>query len=111
MGCRMRKARTRHASLFSTILVAEPVAGGASAAPAAGLDDEADQWLPRSDGAEWVYAWSNSDYSAGAATRAVRLQARRGTAFRLRWDEVGPATYDTPGRRARSTSSTPTPGW
>ena len=31
------------------------------------LDDPADQWLPRSDGAAWVYAWSNSDLPAGAA--------------------------------------------
>jgi hypothetical protein len=67
------------------LLALMPVA--ASAAP--GLDDPADQWLPRADGAEWVYAWSNSDFSTTPRTERYRIQARTGTSFRLAWSEVG----------------------
>ena len=63
---------------------------------AAGLDDPAAQWLPRSDGAEWVYAWSNSGYSPTPRTEELRLQARSGTTFRLRWQETGAGPYDVP---------------
>ena len=38
----------------------------AAPAGAAGLDDPAAQWLPRTDGAAWVYQWSNSAFSPAA---------------------------------------------
>jgi hypothetical protein len=60
----------------------------APTAQAGGLDDPADQWLPRSDGAEWVYSWTNSDYSPTPRTEKYAVQSRAGTLFRLRWDEV-----------------------
>src|ERR1700754_5343912 len=67
------------------------------AAPArAGLNDPADQWLPSTDGAEWVYRWSNSDYQPAPRTEKYTVQSRNGTAFRLRWDEQGAGPYDTP---------------
>jgi hypothetical protein len=68
----------------------------ASPASAAGLDDVADQWLPRSDGAEWTYSWSNSAYSPTPRTERYRLQARVGTSYRLRWDEVNPPAFEVP---------------
>ena len=71
--------------------------GAPGAALAAGdLDDTANQWLPRADGAEWVYAWSNTDFSPTPRLEQVRVQARAGTSFRLRWDEIGTGPYDTP---------------
>src|SRR4051794_41905702 len=67
------------------------------AAPArADLNDPAAQWLPSSDGAEWVYRWSNSDYQPAPRTEKYTVQSRNGTAFRLRWDEQGAGPYDTP---------------
>jgi hypothetical protein len=72
-------------------LLAVPAAG------AAGLDDDADQWLPRSDGAEWTYAWSNSAYSPTPRVERYTLQSRRNTAFRLRWEQLRDAgDYDVP---------------
>jgi hypothetical protein len=68
----------------------------AAAAGAAGLDDPVDQWLPRSDGAQWVYAWSNSTYSPTPRVERYHLQARRDTTFRLSWDEVPQNDFDTP---------------
>jgi hypothetical protein len=68
----------------------------APAGASAGLDDPADQWLPRSDAAEWTYAWSNSSYSPAPRTERYRLLARSGTAFRLRWDEVGAPPTELP---------------
>ncbi len=71
----------------------------ASAAPnaaLAGVEDVTDQWLPRSDGADWTYAWSNSAYSPTPRTEHYRLQARSGTSFRLRWDETNAGAYDVP---------------
>jgi hypothetical protein len=66
------------------------------AAAAQGLDDLSDQWLPRADGAEWVYQWSNSDYMPSPRRERVRMQARSGTSFRLRWDEIETGVYDQP---------------
>lgn len=63
---------------------------------ARGLDDPADQWLPRSDGAAWTYQWSDSDFSPAPRTEEYRIQSRSGTAFRLRWEETGTGPYDTP---------------
>src|SRR5215204_5799238 len=73
------------------------VLGFCVASPAhADLKDPADQWLPASDGAEWVYSWSNSDYQPTPRTEKYVVQSRAGNAFRLRWDEVDAGTYDTP---------------
>src|SRR5829696_7378771 len=95
----MRDVSTRRAMVRLTALAALGVCLTAPpAAGAAGLDDEVDQWLPRSDGAAWVYAWSNSAYSPVPRVERYRLQSRRGTAFRLRWDELtGDRDYDIPG--------------
>ena len=62
----------------------------ATASAAGDLDDLSDQWLPRSDGAEWVYGWSNSDHQPTMRKEKFVVQSRNGTAFRLRWNEVDP---------------------
>ena len=90
-------ARTPIAGIAIALLVLVVLPAGAGAA---GLDDPADQWLPRSDGAEWTYSWSNAPYSPGPRTEVYRLQARSGTTFRLRWQEVGAGPYDVPGAGA-----------
>jgi hypothetical protein len=63
---------------------------------AQGIDDLGDQWLPRSDGARWVYHWANSDYSPTQRSEQYTIQSRAGTAFRLRWQELGAGPYDAP---------------
>ena len=92
IACGMARLKRRGAIGFA---LACTIAAAPSAA-AAGLDDVSDQWLPRSDGAAWTYTWSNSAYSPIARTERYRLQARTGTTFRLRWDEVGGAPFDAP---------------
>jgi hypothetical protein len=90
-------ARSRPSLLIAGIAIALLVLASApSRGEAAGPESPADQWLPRSDGAEWTYAWSNSAYSPTARTERYRLQARSGTAFRLRWEESGAGAYDVP---------------
>jgi hypothetical protein len=79
--------------LLAALLLVLPAAP-ATAAP--GLDDVSDQWLPRADGAEWVYSWSNSDYSPQPRKERYSIQARSGTAFRLRWEEFELGPYDAP---------------
>jgi hypothetical protein len=86
-------ARTPIAGIAIALLVLAICPAGAGAA---GLEDPADQWLPRSDGAEWTYSWSNSSYSPTPRTEQYRLQARSGTTFRIRWDEVGAGPFDAP---------------
>src|SRR3954454_2134707 len=93
----MREARTRPARILPALAVLGLCLLAVPAAGAAGLDDDADQWLPRSDGAEWTYAWSNSAYSPTPRVERYRLQSRRNTAFRLRWEELREAgDYDVP---------------
>jgi hypothetical protein len=65
------------------------------AAVAGPLDDPAEQWLPRTDGATWTYSWSNSTYQPSPRVEKYTLSARAGTSFRLRWDEVNPPPTDT----------------
>ena len=60
-----------------------------AAAQAAELQDTGAQWLPRSDGAEWVYAWSNSTYSPTPRLERYQLAGRDGTWFRVSWQEFG----------------------
>jgi hypothetical protein len=76
----------RHRWLIA--LVAAVVLGQAAPAQAAGLDDPAAQWLPRSDGASWTYQWLNSTYSA-PRTEHYTVTARAGTGFRVSWEEFG----------------------
>jgi len=77
-------------------VVAVLAVGPAGAAGQAPADDAADQWLPRSTGAEWTYSWSNSAYSPRPRTERYRLLARNGRAFRLRWDETNAPPSTTP---------------
>jgi hypothetical protein len=88
-------ARTPIAAIAIALLTAAalPTTGSAGAS---GLDDPADQWLPRSDGAEWVYRWSNSRYSPAPRTEHYRMESRANTAFRLRWDEIGAPPSEVP---------------
>ena len=67
-----------------------------AAAAAAGVDSPTDQWLPRSDGAEWTYQWSNSDYAPTPHKERFRVVSRSGTSFRLRWEEIETGPYETP---------------
>jgi hypothetical protein len=81
--------------LLLPLLLLALLAVPATAAAAPGLDDTSDQWLPRADGAEWVYSWSNSDYSPNPRLERYRVQARSATSFRLRWDEFDLGPFDT----------------
>ena len=45
-------------------------------ASAVDLDDPATQWLPRTDGAAWIYTWSNSAYAPVARTERYALAQR-----------------------------------
>jgi hypothetical protein len=78
------------AACFAVSLALAPAAG------AADLDDLSDQWLPRSDGAEWVYEWSNSDYSAAPQRERYRVVSRAGTAFRIQWEQLDTPQGATP---------------
>jgi hypothetical protein len=69
-------------------LAAAIVVCQAAPAQAVGLDDPAAQWLPRSDGATWIYQWGNSAYSPPRAERYT-MTARSGTGFRVAWEEFG----------------------
>jgi hypothetical protein len=78
------------AALVVFLLLAPPASG------AGDVTDPVNQWLPRSDGAEWTYQWSDSDYQPTPKTERYVIQSRAGTAFRLRWDETGAGVYDVP---------------
>jgi hypothetical protein len=67
-----------------------------ASASAADLTDPSTQWLPSSDGAEWVYSWSNSVYSPSPRTERYSVTSRRGAAFRVSWQETGVGANDTP---------------
>lgn len=67
----------------------------AAPAQAVGLDDPAAQWLPRSDGATWVYQWGNSAFSPPRAERYT-VTARSGTGFRVAWEEFGLRADESP---------------
>jgi hypothetical protein len=67
-----------------------------AAAPAAGLEDPTTQWLPRSDGAEWVYAWSNSAYSPSPRRERYQVTSRTGESFRVSWREIDLRPEETP---------------
>src|SRR3954470_1179862 len=60
------------------------------------LDDPANPWPPRTDGASWTYAWSNTTYQPAPRREKYTVTARAGTSFRLRWDELDPPATETP---------------
>jgi hypothetical protein len=68
----------------------------AGSARAAGLDDPAEQWLPYTDTADWVYAWSDSAYSPTPRKEHFTVTSRSGALFRLGWEEVDPPAGQTP---------------
>jgi hypothetical protein len=76
-------------------LAAALVVCQAAPAAAAGLDDPGAQWLPRSDGASWVYQWGNSAYSPPRSERYT-MTARTGTGFRIAWEEFLLRADETP---------------
>jgi len=86
----------RVAGIPAVLLALAVLASYPAGASAQALEDPAAQWLPRSDGAEWVYAWFNTRYSPGARTEQYQLQARVGTTFRLHWQELAPRPLDVP---------------
>src|SRR5690349_1495583 len=81
--------RTSLLAALSAVLL---VPAAASAGP---LDDPAEQWLPRTDGATWTYSWSNPTYQPAPRVEKYTLAARAGTSFRLRWEEASPPPTDT----------------
>ena len=84
-------------SVRRALLAAGVLIGCFPAAALAGpLDDPAQQWLPRTDGATWTYAWSNSTYQPSPRTESYTLTARAGTSFRLSWSEINPPPTETP---------------
>ena len=66
----------------------------ASTAAASSLDDVSDQWLPRSDGAQWTYAWTDSVFSPLPRVERYAVTGRNATAFRVQWTEPNPAEAD-----------------
>lgn len=84
-----RLARAVLALALGAALLAAP-------ARAADLDDVGDQWLPRSDGATWTYAWSNTAYQPDARRERYTLAGRSGRSFRLSWSEIDPPPGETP---------------
>ena len=78
--------------LLALVLTSAP----GSAYAAADLDDVANQWFPRSDGASWTYAWDNTTYQPDARRERYDLTARSGRSFRLSWAEVEPPPGETP---------------
>ena len=88
--------RTPMARIAGALLASGVLASLPASATAQTLEDPADQWLPRSDGASWTYTWSNSTYSPASRTERYSLQARVGTTFRLRWQEPNAPTTAVP---------------
>ena len=86
----------RRAGIAVVLVALGALASGAGSAGAQGLEDPADQWLPRSDGAFWTYTWSNSTYSPSPRIEQYALQARLDTTFRVRWQEPDAPPQSTP---------------
>ena len=77
------------------VLMVLALACQAAPARAAGVDDPAAQWLPRTDGASWIYQWSNSAYSPPRYEHYA-LSSRSGTGFRISWEEFGLRPDESP---------------
>jgi hypothetical protein len=86
-----RRARVPAAIALAVALLALLPAVGSAA-----LDDPVAQWLPSSDGADWVYAWSDSAYSPTPRQEHFTVQSRSGPSFRLQWNEPKPPPDQTP---------------
>lgn len=83
----------RRAACGLAVLLLLATAGPAAASP---IDDVSDQWLPRSDGAQWTYEWTNSEFSPTPRVERYTVTGRNGTAFRVQWTEPDPAASDAP---------------
>ena len=83
-GRRLRRPDTRFGLLCGGrrfLLLSRPwsVLAGSRPSPSAGpLDDPAEQWLPRTDGATWTYAWSNTTYQPAPRIEKYTLSGARG---------------------------------
>ena len=66
----------------------------APTAAASSIDDVSDQWLPRSDGAQWTYQWTDSQYSPAPRVERYTVTGRNATAFRVQWTELELGDYD-----------------
>jgi hypothetical protein len=77
MGSRLRL-------LFAALLICLCTPTPSSAA---GLKDPVDQWLPSSEGATWLYAWSDSSYAPRTIERYT-LTSSTGTSFRISWNST-----------------------
>src|SRR4051794_9206338 len=85
-----RRARVASLALAVALLALLPTVSSA-----AGLEDPVNQWLPSSDGADWVYAWSDSAYSPTPRQEHFIVQSRSGASFRLQWNEPNPPADQT----------------
>lgn len=56
-----------------------------AAAPQAALTDN---WLPHSENADWVYQWSDSDYSSAPTKEEVTVKEATGKSFTLAWSSA-----------------------
>lgn len=72
-----RSCRLAVAILTLVLLVSAP-------ASAATFGDPGVQWLPSSNGASWVYEWSDSNYATPTRERYT-LDTVAGNSFRIRW--------------------------
>ena len=66
---------------LALVLVLAPKAAASS------LDDVGDQWLPRSDGAQWTYEWTDNQFSPAKRVERYASRAQR-TAFRVQWSQA-----------------------
>jgi hypothetical protein len=73
------------------VLASLALACPAAASP---LDDLNDQWLPRSDGAQWTYQWTDSEFSPTPHVERYTITGRNATAFRVQWNEIETGPYD-----------------
>src|SRR4051812_30631172 len=93
-GPAVRGAR-RVARVSSVIALAVALLALLPAVSSAALDDPANQWLPSSDGADWVYSWSDSAYSPKPRQEHFVVASRNGASFRLQWNEPNPPADQT----------------
>lgn len=56
-----------------------------AAAPQATLTDN---WLPHSENADWVYQWSDSDYSSSPTKEEVTVKETKARSFTLAWSSA-----------------------
>ena len=66
-------------------LIAFAIVPFSTAAPQATFTDN---WLPHAADADWVYQWSDSDYSASPTTEEVTVKDTAPKAFTLQWSSA-----------------------